>query len=228
MTNKRKPYICPYYMDNQPLKNVKTFDYLGVRLSSNLSWKDHCDKTSSKANRTLGLIRRTLKPCSQEVKDRAYKTFVRPVLEYASTAWNPHTNRDTENIEKIQRRAARFVMNDYRRSINSHDLVNTLMWESLEARRQLNQVTLLYKVNNGYMNINLPPDIKPSRRGTKCKFSQPYSSIDAYSYSPFVRSIRIWNKLSDDTITAKSLPIFKKMAMVDISTIKTPAHLKRL
>ena len=32
----RKPYISPYFMHNQPLKNVKTFDYLGVRLSSNL------------------------------------------------------------------------------------------------------------------------------------------------------------------------------------------------
>ena len=63
-------------------------------------------------------------------------------------------------------RAARFVINDYRRSTDSHELVNNLMWEPLEARRQLNQVTLLYKVNNGYMNINLPPDIKPSRRET--------------------------------------------------------------
>ena len=86
------------------------------------------------------------------------------MLEYASTAWNPHTNRDTENIEKVQRRAARFVANDYRRSTNSQELVNKLKWESLEARRLLSQVTLFYKIINSLMNINFPPDIKPSFR----------------------------------------------------------------
>ena len=93
--------------------------------------------------RSLGLVKRTLKPCTPEVKERAYKAIIRPLLEYASAAWNPHTNRDTETIEKVQRRAARFVAHDYKRSTNSQDLVNQLGWDSLESRRLLAQVTLL-------------------------------------------------------------------------------------
>ena len=83
-------------------------------------------KLPTKANRSLGLVKRTLKPCTPEVKERAYKALIRPLLEYASAAWNPHTNRDTEIIQKVQRRAARFVAHDYTRSTNSQDLVNQL------------------------------------------------------------------------------------------------------
>ena len=126
LTNKRAAVMLPYYMHGQVLEHVTSFDYLGVRLTNKLNWKEHCDKTSNKANRCLGLVKRTLKPCTPEVKERAYKALIRPLLEYASAAWNPHTNRDTEIIEKVQRRAARFVAHDYARSTKSQDLVNQL------------------------------------------------------------------------------------------------------
>lgn len=122
--------------------HVTSYDYLGVRLTSKLNWKEHGDETSNKANRALGLVKRTLQPCTPEIKERAYKAIIRPLLEHASAAWNPHTNRDTETIEKVQRRAARFVVHNYKRSTNSQDLVNQLGWGSLEYRRLLAQVTL--------------------------------------------------------------------------------------
>ena len=43
-------------------------------------------------------------------REPIYKALVQPLLEYASTAWNPHTNRDTETIEKVQCRAAQFFL----------------------------------------------------------------------------------------------------------------------
>ena len=104
--------MLPHFLDQQALEHVTSYDYLGVRLTSKLNWKEHCDRISNKANRSLGLVKRTLKPCNPEVKERAYKALIRPLLEYASAAWNPHTNRDTETIEKVQRRAARFVAHD--------------------------------------------------------------------------------------------------------------------
>ena len=45
--------------------------------------------------------------CSQDSKEQAYKTFVRPTLEYASTVWDPHTARNINAVEMVQRRAAR-------------------------------------------------------------------------------------------------------------------------
>ena len=53
---------------------------------------------------TLGLLRRILKPYSQYVKEQAYFTIVRPIVEYAAAAWNPHTNRDVTKIEQVQKK----------------------------------------------------------------------------------------------------------------------------
>ena len=48
-----------------------------------------------------------------EVKLQAYKGLIRPVLEYASTAWDPHQSYLQEKLEKVQKRAARFITSNY-------------------------------------------------------------------------------------------------------------------
>ena len=68
---------------------------------------------TAKANRVLNFLKRNLKKCPKSIKEKAYTctTYVRPITEYASTVWDPHTNLKvkTRKIEKVQRRAARFT-----------------------------------------------------------------------------------------------------------------------
>ena len=47
------------------------------------------------------------------MKEAAYKGLVRPVLEYGSSVWDPHTHGLQEELEKVQNRAARFVTGNY-------------------------------------------------------------------------------------------------------------------
>ena len=108
-------------MGNSALQEVNHHPYLGIELSNDLSWSKHINQTVSSANKVLGLLKRNLWNCSPSVKDIAYKTLVRPKLEYAGSIWNPYHITHIESIEKVQRRAARFVKNDYSHtsSINS-------------------------------------------------------------------------------------------------------------
>jgi hypothetical protein len=64
--------------------------YLGCQITSDLRWSDHVNNICGKANRTLGFLRRNLNVGSTSVKENAYKTLVRPTLEYASTVWDPY------------------------------------------------------------------------------------------------------------------------------------------
>ena len=61
----------------------------------------------------LALIQRNLKVSSIKTKELAYKALVRPHLKYASTVWSPCQQGLSAMLEKVQRRAARFVLNDY-------------------------------------------------------------------------------------------------------------------
>ena len=75
-------------------------------------------RVCGKANRTLGLVKRTLHAAPQQVRKTAYETLVRPSLEYATCAWSPHTQSAIKKVEQVQRAAARFVcglLPDYRR-----------------------------------------------------------------------------------------------------------------
>ena len=47
------------------------------------------------------------------MKEAAYKGMVRPVLEYGKSVWNPHYDGRNDEMEKVQKRAARFVTRNY-------------------------------------------------------------------------------------------------------------------
>ena len=64
---------------------------------------------STKAQQTLGVIRRNLNKCPTHIKAVAYTSLVRPILEYASAAWDPHSQNNIKALERIQRQAHDFA-----------------------------------------------------------------------------------------------------------------------
>ena len=139
ITRKRKPSHHQYSIFGQPLANIDQHDHLGITIASDLRWNSHCNNVIKKSNKTLGLLRRTLALCSKDVKTKAYESFIRPWLEYASEAWCPHTSSLVDKIEQVQRAAARFMHSDYRWATHVTSLINNLGWDSLHVRRLLAQ-----------------------------------------------------------------------------------------
>jgi hypothetical protein len=77
--------------------------YLGVTLTSNLSWDKHVENVAAKGNITLGIIRRNLKDCTRTVKETSYTAIVRPIIEYAATVWDPTRQSKIKAMENIQK-----------------------------------------------------------------------------------------------------------------------------
>ena len=61
------------------------------------------------SNKVLGLIRRTFGPHNSEGVSTAYKTLVRPILQYGCQVWNPYLVKHIKSIESVQRRATRVI-----------------------------------------------------------------------------------------------------------------------
>ena len=88
-----------------------------VTLDANLRWNHHLHELSSKATKTLNLIKRNFWFCDEDTKCLLYKTLVRPKLEYASVlVLDPHYLCDLNKLENIQKPAARFCKGDYKYS----------------------------------------------------------------------------------------------------------------
>ena len=90
-------------------------------------------------------FRRNLFSCPQDVREAAYKGLVRPILEYGSSVWDPHYEGLIDDLEKVQKRAVRFVTRSYTYEKGSMtDILKKLKWESLQKRRKDNRIILLY------------------------------------------------------------------------------------
>ena len=91
-----------YNLHGKTLATADLAKYLGVTIASDLRWNKHIDTITSKANRTLGFLKRNLKINSTPLKSTAYKTMIRPSLEYACTVWDPYTQGNIYKVEMVR------------------------------------------------------------------------------------------------------------------------------
>ena len=89
VTNKRKVTAGSYQIHNHDLEQVKKAKYLGVTLDEKLSWKHHVAAVTAKAQSCRHFLQRNITTHNKETKLQCYKIFVRPIIEYASTVWDP-------------------------------------------------------------------------------------------------------------------------------------------
>ena len=192
---------------------VDSSKYLGVKVTSDLSWSSHIADVAGKANRTVGFLRRNFKQCTKEVIAATYSTMVRPVLEYSSTVWDPHLQKDIKSLEQVQRRAARYVCNDYTTRTPGcvKAMVKDIGWESLQDRRYTARLSLLYKIQHGLVDIEGPRYLKPndSRTSGQRELFQERINCDVYYNSFFPHTIKDWNDLSRDITEASTLEEFR-------------------
>ena len=194
-------YYFSYTLEGTVLENVDNIKYLVVTIANDFKWNTHISNICTKANRTLGFLRRTLFSCPQNVKEAAYKGMVRLILAYGSSVWYPHTDKLQEELEKVQNRAARFVTRNYVYETGSMTgSLGQLKWESFKKRRKDNRLILLYKSLKGKARIptdDLIPKTMRGRNQHSLAFQIPSASKDVYKYSFFPQTIRDWNDLPE-------------------------------
>ena len=98
-----------YTLRKQQMSLFESERDLGVIVQSNLKREEHIGKFVRKANQILGLISRAYVNKTQQNIMPLYKSLVRPHLQYAVQAWRSSTQKDIDNIERVQRRATRMI-----------------------------------------------------------------------------------------------------------------------
>ena len=67
-TNKIEAF---YTSEGTVLENADSIKYLAIIITHDLRWNTHTSNKCTKANRTLGFLRRNLYQCPQDVKETA-------------------------------------------------------------------------------------------------------------------------------------------------------------
>ncbi len=191
VTTKRNPVVHDYILHGHTLTTETATKYLGITIQSDLKWNQHIDNITSNASRQLNFLKRNLKVTSETIKERAYKSLVRPKLEYSSCVWDPHNKNQINQIEMVQRRAARYTCKSYHNTSSVSDMLQHLQWPTLRLRRIQTRLIVFYKVIHHHLAIYPTDLLIPSDTRTRNKhsyhFKHIYASKDSYKFSFYLK-----------------------------------------
>ena len=171
--------------------------------------------TSCKATKTLGFLRRNLALAPRHTKEVAYKTLVRPQLQYAAPIWHPYHETQIEMVEKVQRTAARWTCRRWRNTSSVGEMLDELEWPSLESRRERSSLTFFYKIHSGTVSLDKDkyltpaPNLRHTRASHESQYTRPFAYSDALKNSFFPRTIPVWNSLPSSVVLSKTIEEFK-------------------
>src|SRR5271170_3442091 len=211
VTSKRAPDQNQYTLSQHTLATVSSYKYLGLQISDDLNWNKHVNTVINKANKVLYVTKLALARSTPAVKIAAYKTIVRPLLEYGSSVWDPFQVGQINSVEMVQRKAARFCLKRYNQTDSVTSMIEELNWHSLTLRRQANRLGIFNRVFNkqdGLEDLSSHINRAPCER-LRHVHTQRLQSITCrknvghYSFIP--RSIREWNALSQNCLDQQVL-----------------------
>ena len=204
------PYF--YQLNGEILQSVPNTPYLGVTLSADLKFNVHLNKITAKSYQCLAFVRRNLKYCPEQLRRLSYISLIRSKLEYSSSVWDPHLRKDIDQLEKVQRRAARFIKRDYKYDSSVTQMLKDLDLSSLENRRKMSKLSLLFKIRNNLLCIKEDGYLERADSRTR-EASRNYklksAKTELFKHSFFINTPKIWNNLPSDMKEIQSLESFK-------------------
>ena len=202
-----------YKLDvNQQLPRIEIEKDLGVQIDDKLSFSNHISEKVNKANKVMGLIRRTFVSLDNKSFVPLYTSLVRPILEYANQAWNPYLVKDIVAIENVQRRATRMLpgMKDK----TYEERLKELNLPSLSYRRSRGDMIETFKIVKGHYDEEVSGDIftmrnGPSTRGHNWRIFKEQVRLNKRKNSFPIRVVNNWNSLPEEVVESVSVNQFK-------------------
>ena len=216
-----------FYLEGNLVRKTQSARDLGVIITSDLKWKAQVNAIVRKAFHACHKILYCFTTNDKDTLLHAYKVFIRPILEHNSVIWSPFQIGDRDKIESVQGFYTKKLLQ--RLGISSHDYqhrLDILKLESLEFRRIYFDMILVYKILNGYVDIDLNElfTFNPREynlRGHGQTLKKPNYLLDITRNYFSVRSVRIWNALPNEIVSSTTLSLFKsRLRNVDLLKLK--------
>ncbi len=210
----KHPIKHNYILHGQILETVSNAKYLGMDFSTDLNWTHNINRITNSANRTLGFLKRNITTKNEKVRELAYKTLIRPQVEYASTVWSPYTKQNINKVEMVQRRAVRWVKGNYSTYDSVTDMQASLEWRTLADRRTDSRLAMFHKIYHHQVAIVLPQYLMQPTRLTRhmhpFSLRQIHTGTNFFKFSFFPHTVVLWNSLPHNIAVLPDADSFKR------------------
>lgn len=202
-----------YFINGSSLEKVDRQRDLGVIVTTNLKWDVHIVEIVKRANSIMYIIRKAFIYINKELFLKLYKTYLRPLLEYAFQVWSPYFKKDIHLIERVQRRATKMVPS--LKLLTYEERLKELGLTTLQSRRERGDLIETYKILNNHYSV---PDLSETLytmnnnarlRGHSLKLQHGPSTSKPREHILPNRVVHTWNRLPDSVISAPSVNSFK-------------------
>ena len=113
-----------YTLGNTLLDYTQSEKDLGITINRTLNFSEHTDSLYNRANQRFGLLKRTCHFVDNNAKRRVlYLTMVRSIFEHCPVVWRPSANTAIHKLESIQKRAVKWINQDFSISYSNNDLL---------------------------------------------------------------------------------------------------------
>jgi len=203
-----------YFLNGCPIGAAQVVTDLGVDIDPLLKFDAHINKIVGKAYSRVGVLFKGFASRGVQVLKQAYTTYVRPVLEYASSVWSPHLLKHINAIEKVQKRFTKRIT--LLSNLTYPERLAAIDLEPLELRRLKADLLLYYKCMNNL--VALPAEvyfcnsqnISQTRSGGN-RLILPRCNTNRFANDFFNRRLNCWNSLPDHVANASSVLTFKRL-----------------
>jgi hypothetical protein len=208
-------------LKSEQLKKVPSYRYLGVVFDSSLSYSEQVNIITSKTKRGIGALSGTIRKWApRNILCCAIRTIALPALLYGIETWYPPDDWGRRKIEKIQKYAARLVLNNFKHDAEYEDLLNQLNWCTIQEMVTERRLTNLFKYRKGFKFIPeelFPPEdltgTRKSSRLNKAKHSKILKQSTARNSREekmcVQQTISTWNALAENMVNESSLGSFQ-------------------
>ena len=211
----KKPSSCTFRFDTTAIAKVRNVKDLGVIISSDLKWKEHVNEIKSKGMIRCHHILKSFKTNNIWTLMKAFQVYVRPILEYSSSTWNPFLSQDVQAVEYVQRFYTRRVFRRCKIPFNSYeDRLMKLGIQKLSTRRENTDNIITYKMLHNLVDIPYSEFFQYrnnpySLRGHGPKLTAPKRNSNVARNCFGHRIVKPWNSLPREVVNSESLETFK-------------------
>jgi hypothetical protein len=223
-----------YKMDGIALKVVEEETDVGVIVQDNLKPHKQCQKSANIAMGVLKTIWRNFYYRDKKVYVNLYKQYVRPHLEFSAAAWSPWQEGDKALLERVQEKAVNAISG--MAGLTCAEKCRVLDIETLETRREQQDLLLTYKILNGIGNIEYSGLFTKLQRETARtrlaaghdNLALPVARSEVRRNSFAVRVVSKWNGLPDEIKMSSGVDEFKRRLKISTRVRCEAARLKKM